>query len=124
MAKELTPVTPGEILLEEFLKPLGLSQNKLARELDVPAARFNSTVKGVRRITVDMALRLGRFFKTGPELWLNMQQRYDLRRVAAASSMLNGYEGLTRGVRINLTLIHPMSHTKEYFHQISRCHPR
>ena len=82
MTKKLTPVTPGEILLEEFLKPLGVSQNKLARELDVPAARINSIVKSTRRITVDMALRLGRFFKTGPELWLNLQQRYDLKIAA------------------------------------------
>ena len=79
MAKKLNPVMPGEILLEEFLKPLGLSQNKLARELDVPTARINSVIRGTRRITVDMALRLGRFFKTGPELWLNLQQRYDLK---------------------------------------------
>ena len=79
MTKKLNPVMPGEILLEEFLKPLGLSQNKLARELDVPTARINSVIRGTRRITVDMALRLGRFFKTGPELWLNLQQRYDLK---------------------------------------------
>ncbi|MBZ0255000.1 HigA family addiction module antidote protein, partial [bacterium] len=79
MAKKIHPVTPGDILLEEFLKPLELSQNKLARELDVPAARINSIIRNTRRITVDMAIRLGRFFNTGPELWLNLQQRYDLK---------------------------------------------
>ena len=79
MAKKLHPITPGYILLEEFLKPLELSQNKLARELDVPAARINSIIRNTRRITVDMAIRLGRFFNTGPELWLNLQQRYDLK---------------------------------------------
>lgn len=77
--KKISPISPGEILLSEFLEPLGLSQNKLARELDVPAARGNSIIKNTRQITVDMALRLGRFFKTGPELWLNLQQRYDLK---------------------------------------------
>ncbi len=79
MAKKLEPVTPGSILLTEFMEPLGLSQNKLARELDIPAARVNAVVNNTRRITTDMALRLGRFFKTGPELWLNLQQRYDLK---------------------------------------------
>ena len=79
MVKKLEPVTPGSILLTEFMEPLGLSQNKLARELDVPAARVNAIVNNTRRITPDMALRLGRFFKTGPELWLNLQQRYDLK---------------------------------------------
>jgi antitoxin HigA-1 len=79
MSEKLEPITPGRILLEEFLEPLGLSQNKLARELDVPAARINSVIKGTRRITIDMALRLGRFFKTGPDIWLNLQRRYDLK---------------------------------------------
>ncbi|HQH74129.1 MAG TPA: HigA family addiction module antitoxin [bacterium] len=79
MNQKLDPVTPGSILLTEFMEPLGLSQNKLARELDVPAARVNSIIRGTRRITPDMALRLGRFFQTGPELWLNLQQRYDLK---------------------------------------------
>ncbi len=79
MARKLEPVTPSSILLTEFMEPLGLSQNKLARELDVPPARVNAVVNNTRRITPDMALRLGRFFKTGPELWLNIQQRYDLK---------------------------------------------
>ncbi len=79
MAKKLKPVTPGSILLTEFMEPLGLSQNKLARELDIPAARVNAIVNNTRHITTDMALRLGRFFKTGPELWLNLQQRYELK---------------------------------------------
>ncbi|MFB3785477.1 MAG: HigA family addiction module antitoxin [bacterium] len=83
MHKKIKPIDPGQILLTEFLKPLGLSQNKLARELDIPAARVNSIIRGARRITPDMALRLGRFFQTGPELWLNLQQRYDLKTALA-----------------------------------------
>ncbi len=79
MARKLEPVTPGSILLTEFMEPLGLSQNKLACELDVSTARVNAIVNNTQRITADMALRLGRFFKTGPELWLNLQQRYDLK---------------------------------------------
>jgi len=84
MARKLEPVTPGSILLTEFMEPLGLSQNRLARELDVPPARVNAVVNNTRRITPDMALRLGRFFKTGPELWLNIQQRYDLKVAKSA----------------------------------------
>lgn len=76
--KKLPPVHPGEILLEEYLKPLGISQNKLGRDLNVPAQRINEIARGQRAITVDTALRLGRYFHTTPQFWLNLQARYDL----------------------------------------------
>ena len=69
---------PGEILSEEFLKPLGLSMNQLAMALRVPSNRINAIVAGQRGITADTALRLGRYFGTSPQFWINMQARYDL----------------------------------------------
>lgn len=75
----LDPITPGEILLEEFIKPLNLSINRLARELDVPAGRISEIVNGKRAITADTALRLGRFFLVSPEIWTGLQSDYDLR---------------------------------------------
>ncbi len=80
MPKTLEPITPGEILLEEFMKPLGISQNKLARDIDVPVARINDIVHGRRSITADTALRLGKYFGTTPELWFGLQMEYDMRR--------------------------------------------
>jgi len=77
--KKLDPIPPGEILLEEFMKPLGLSQNRLARDLDVNVARVSEIVRGKRGITADTALRLAKYFGTTPELWLNLQSDYDLR---------------------------------------------
>ena len=77
-SQKLPPVHPGEILLEEYLKPLGISQNKLGRDLNVPAQRINEIVRGQRTITVDTALRLARYFQTSPQFWLNLQARYDL----------------------------------------------
>jgi addiction module HigA family antidote len=77
--KHLEPVSPGEILLEEFLIPLAISQNRLARDLDVNVARVSEIVKGKRIITADTALRLAKYFNTTPELWLNLQRDYDLR---------------------------------------------
>lgn len=77
--KHLEPIPPGEILLEEFLRPLGISQNRLARDLDVNVARVSEIVKGKRSITADTALRLAKYFGTTPELWLNLQRDYDLR---------------------------------------------
>lgn len=71
---------PGEMLLEEFLKPLGLSQNALALKIRVPATRIGDIVKGKRAITPDTALRLARFFGNSPEFWLNLQQMYDLSK--------------------------------------------
>ncbi|HEX6521428.1 MAG TPA: HigA family addiction module antitoxin [Streptosporangiaceae bacterium] len=74
----MAPVHPGEILLEEFLQPLEVSQYHLAKEIGVPARRINEIVHGQRRITADTALRLGRFFGTSERFWLNLQSRYDL----------------------------------------------
>ena len=76
--KTLPPIHPGEILLEEFLNPLGISQNKLGRELGIPAQRINEIVRGKRAISVDTALRLARYFGTTPQFWLNLQMRYDI----------------------------------------------
>ncbi len=76
--KKLTPIHPGEILLEEFLKPLGISQYRIARDLSVPPRRINEIVQGKRGITADTALRLGRYFGTSARFWLNLQARYDL----------------------------------------------
>ncbi len=74
----MSPVPPGEILLEEFLMPLGVSQYKLAKAISVPARRINEIVHGHRRITADTALRLARFFGTSERFWFNLQARYDL----------------------------------------------
>jgi addiction module HigA family antidote len=74
----MPPVHPGEILREDFMKPLGLSINKLALELRVPATRIGEIVHERRRITADTALRLARYFRTNPEFWLNLQNFYDL----------------------------------------------
>ena len=78
MARKLNPVHPGEILREEFMKPLGLSMNKLALDLRVPVTRIAEIVHHRRAITTDTALRLGRYFKTTPVFWMNLQVRYDL----------------------------------------------
>jgi len=76
--KRIPPIHPGEILLEEFLKPMDLSQNRLAMDIHVPARRINEIVHGKRRITADTALRLGRFFGNSPQFWLGLQMDYDL----------------------------------------------
>jgi addiction module HigA family antidote len=76
--KRLANITPGEILLEDFLKPLGLSQYRLAADLGVPPRRINEIVKGQRAITADTALRLGRYFKMSAQFWLNLQTHHDL----------------------------------------------
>lgn len=75
---KLTPVHPGEVLLEEFLKPMNLSQNRLALDIRVPARRINEIVHGKRRVTPDTALRLARYFDMSPEFWLGLQMDYDL----------------------------------------------
>lgn len=74
----LSPVYPGEVLLEEFLEPLGVTQHHLAIQLGVPPRRINEIVHGKRRITADSALRLSRYFGTSDRFWLNLQTRYDL----------------------------------------------
>ena len=78
MSKKLPPVHPGEILLEEFLRPMGLSQYRLAKDIGVPARRINEIVHGQRAISADTALRLSRFFGMSERFWLNLQVRYEL----------------------------------------------
>jgi len=79
MAKKMMqPIHPGEILMEEFLEPLGISQYRLAKDISVPPRRINEIVHGKRSITADTALRLARFFGTRERFWLNLQVRYDL----------------------------------------------
>ncbi len=78
MAKKLKPVHPGEILREEFMKPLGLSMNKMAMDLRVPVTRIAEIVAERRSVTADSALRLARYFKNSPTFWMNLQSRYDL----------------------------------------------
>jgi antitoxin HigA-1 len=78
-ARLLDPIPPGEILHEEFMKPLGVSINALAREIAVPPNRISAIVSGKRAITADTALRLGKYFGVSPELWLGLQADYDLR---------------------------------------------
>jgi len=77
-SKKLPPIHPGEILMEEFLEPMGISQYRLAKDISVPPIRINEIVHGKRSITADTALRLGRFFSMSPQFWLNLQTRYDL----------------------------------------------
>jgi antitoxin HigA-1 len=76
--KRLSPVHPGEILLEDFMKPLGLSQYRVAMDIGVPALRISQIVRGKRAVTADTALRLARYFGTSPGIWLRLQARYDL----------------------------------------------
>jgi addiction module HigA family antidote len=75
----LDPIPPGEILSEEFMKPIGLSANQLARDIDVPPGRITEIIRGKRTITADTALRLGKYFGVSPEIWLNLQVDYDMR---------------------------------------------
>lgn len=80
MSVKLDLIHPGEILFEEFMKPLNISQNKLSRDINVPVGRINDIVHGRRSITANTALRLGKFFGTTPDFWLGLQLDYDLRR--------------------------------------------
>jgi antitoxin HigA-1 len=81
--KRLEPIPPGEILYEEFMRPHKVSQNRLARDIDVNPARVNDIVHGRSSITATIALRLAKYFRTTPELWLNLQADYDLRLARA-----------------------------------------
>jgi addiction module HigA family antidote len=76
--RKLPPVPPGEVLLEEFLKPLGISQYQLAKDISVPPRRINEIVHGKRAVTADTALRLSRYLGTSERFWLNLQARYEL----------------------------------------------
>lgn len=78
MPTKLAPIHPGEILLEEFLEPMGISQYRLAKDMSVPPRRINEIVHGTRAITANTGLRLARYFGTSERFWLNLQTRYDL----------------------------------------------
>ncbi len=81
MTQKLSPISPGEILLEEFLRPGKISQEKLSRDIDVPKSRISGIVHGQRAITADTGLRLSANFGTTPIFWLNLQSEYDLRKM-------------------------------------------
>lgn len=76
--KKLAPIHPGEVLLEDFLKPMKISQYRLAKDISVPPRRINEIVHGIRAVTADTALRLSRYFGTSERFWLNLQTRYDI----------------------------------------------
>lgn len=78
MKTHLKPIHPGEVLNEEFLEPMGISQYRLAKDIGVPARRINEIVHGKRAITADTALRLAMFFKMSPQFWMGLQMDYDL----------------------------------------------
>jgi addiction module HigA family antidote len=100
--KELHPVHPGEVLLEEFLKPMDLSQNRLALDIGVPPRRINEIVLGKRSISADTALGLGRYFGNSPQFWLGLQRDYDLDIAAEAPG-----ERLEREVQVFATVRDP-----------------
>lgn len=90
MAKrDFAPITPGEVLDEEFLAPMGISQYRLAKEIHVSPRRINEIVKGKRAITADTALRLGKFFGTSAQFWINLQTSYDLECAAEKVELEN-----------------------------------
>lgn len=95
-AKTIEPIHPGEVLLEEFLRPLALSQYRLAIGIGVPPRRINEIVHGKRAITADTALRLSKFFATSDAFWMNLQTRYDLEsqrdRIGDALEQIHTYE--------------------------------
>jgi addiction module HigA family antidote len=95
--KELHPIHPGEVLLEEFLKPMNLSQNRLALDISVPPRRINEIALGKRSITADTALRLARYFGNSPQFWLGLQRDYDLDIAAEALG-----ERLEREVQVSV----------------------
>ena len=94
--RDFPPIHPGEILLEDFLKPMQMSQYHLAKAINVPPRRINEIIHGKRRITADTALRLGRFFSMEAQFWMNLQTRYDLE---TARDTLSG--ALDREVRVH-----------------------
>ena len=94
--ERLPPVHPGEVLLEDFMKPLGLSQYRLAQDIGVPALRISQIVHGKRAVTADTALRLARYFGTSANVWMRLQARYDLEQAEVALS-----ERIQREVKIS-----------------------
>lgn len=96
MKKNLLPLTkPGEVLNEEFLVPLGISQYRVAKEIGVPSRRINEIVHGQRAITPDTALRLGKYFGVSAQFWLNLQARYDLQTAERSSDFLSRIHSYT-----------------------------
>ena len=87
MSTKMKPIHPGEVLREEFLKPMGITQYRLALDIHVQATRINQIVRGKSGISADTALRLGRYFQVSPQFWLNLQARYDLE---VAMNRING----------------------------------
>jgi addiction module HigA family antidote len=87
VATKTFAIHPGEILLEEFMKPLGISAYRLAKDLDVPAPRIHDIVRGRRGVTADTALRLERYFQMPAQFWMNLQNDYDLRRAAPEADL-------------------------------------
>lgn len=85
----LEPIHPGEILLEDFMKPLNVSINALSRHINVPPNRISDVVNGKRSITADTALRLGKYFNVSPEIWLDLQSDYDIRLVQRTTWLKN-----------------------------------
>lgn len=79
MTKTLSPIKPGDVLLEEFLKPMNITQTQLSKDIKVPANRVSQVIHGKREITADTALRLGKYFGIEPEFWLNLQVRYNMK---------------------------------------------
>ena len=98
MGKKISPISPGEVLLEEFIGPMGITQNKLAVEIGVPPRRINEIVHGKRRINADTALRLGRYFGMSAQFWINLQSHYDLEiEMDALADELDKITPITRG---------------------------
>jgi addiction module HigA family antidote len=100
MTETIAPIHPGEILLEEYLIPLGISQYRLAKETEVPPRRINEIVHGKRAITADTSLRLAKFFGTSEQFWLNLQARHDLElerdRLAGALGRIHHFDARAR----------------------------
>lgn len=92
MAKKIKPIHPGEILLEEFLTPLNISQYRLAMDISVAPRRINEIIHGLRAISADTALRLGKYFNTSPQFWLNLQSHYNLETEAEELANVLKYE--------------------------------
>ena len=101
MKKKLSPITPGDVLIEEFLIPLGISQNQLARDINVPANRISQLVHGKREVSTDTALRLGRYFGIEPEFWLNLQIRYNMKIVKSKMG-----EKIEKEVKVHFSNMH------------------
>ena len=95
MAERLDEIHPGEILLEDFMKPMGISARQLAADIDVSPSRISEVANGLRHITADTALRLGMFFSMEPRFWLNLQTEYDMRVASSA-----GYDKIASRIRV------------------------